>query len=127
VSLRLVKAIRGFREGARLDWLHPSNGPFPDFAAIYQDSDTEEKFEVLVWDDEVSWVSMVCGSDTFHNGYPRSYRWWPDAPEPKSISCQPAKGKIFDVDIYVKGNMLRQVATASVRLHAMTEPSLELG
>jgi hypothetical protein len=124
VSLRLIKYLRGFREGARLDWLHPSHGPFPDFAAIYQDSETGEKLEVLAWDDNVSWVAMVCGSDTYHNGHPRSYRWWPDEPEPKSISCQPAKGKIFDVDVDWSGNMLKQVAAASVSLHMMTEPSL---
>ncbi len=125
MSLRLVKYIRGFTEGARLDWLHPSNGPFPDFAAIYQDSEIAGEFEVLAWDDRVSWISMVCGPDHYHGGYPHSYRWWPDAPEPKIVTCRPTKGEIYDVNVNWEAGeagMLKQVSTASVRLHILTEP-----
>jgi len=120
MGLRLSKIIRGFREGARLDWLHPSHGPLPDFAAIYEDDGNE--FEVLAWDCGYSWISMVCGPDWCHGGYPMSYRWWPDAPEPKTIWCRPTKGDIYDVDVKPKENMLRQIAVASIHVHQMTEP-----
>jgi hypothetical protein len=120
VSLRLVKIMRGFREGARFDWLHPSNGPLPDFAAIYEGE--EGQFEVLSWDVEYSWISMVCGPDWYHGGYPRSYRWWPDSPEPRTIWCRPTKGAIYDVEVKPKKDMLRQIAVASIHLHIMTEP-----
>ena len=119
MSLRLVKVIRGFREGARLDWLHPSHGPLPDFAAEYeQGGDT---FEALAWDDGYSWITMVCGPDWCHGGYPMSYRWWPHE-DPSKIWCRPGKGNIYDVDVHELSSMLHQVAVASVHVHIMTEP-----
>jgi hypothetical protein len=119
MGLRLIKIIRGFREGSRLDWLHPSNGPLPDFAGIYQRDD--EKFEVLAWDDSYSWITMVCGPDWFHGGYPMSYRWWPGEDSSK-VWCRPNKGDIYDVDVKPNGQMLKQIAAASVHVHIMTEP-----
>lgn len=117
MALRLVKIIRGFTEGSRFDWLHPTNGPFPDFAGIFQEGD--EQFEVLAWDDDPSWITMVCGPDWYHGGYPHSYRWWQDE---KRIWCRPNKGDIYDVEVHRNKQMLRQVAAASVHVHIMTEP-----
>lgn len=119
MSLRLTKVIRGFTEGARFDWLHPSHGPLPDFAAEYRDGD--DLYEVLAWDDGgYSWVTMVCGPDHIHGGYPISYRWWPR--DDDTIWCKQGKGSIYDVDIKPNGSLIRQVAVASIHMHIMSEP-----
>ena len=123
MSLRIVKTLRGFSEGSRFDWLHTSNGRFPDFAAIYE-NENKEKFEVLVWDDGFSWVSMVQGPSWFHGGYPHSYRWWPNAPEPTYVYCRPGVGDVYDVNLQWtrRSHILKQIAASSVQLHIMTEP-----
>lgn len=120
MPLRLIQTIRGFSDGSRFDWLHPSHGRFPDFAAHYANEEME-MFEVLVWDDTVSWVAMVQGPDRYHGGYPHSYRWWPNAPEPTMILCRPNKGTTYEVDVKWNGEMLKQVAAASVQVHIASE------
>jgi hypothetical protein len=122
MGLRLIQTIRGFTEGGRFDWLHPSHGRFPDFAAEYK-NEHDEQFVALVWDDGFSWVAMVQGPDWYHGGYPHSYRWWPNGPEPTTIWCRPSKGLVYDVDLQwsERSKILKQVATASVHTHIMTE------
>jgi hypothetical protein len=120
MKLRLTHVIRGFSEGSRFDWLHPSNGRFPDFAASYA-NEHGEKFEVLIWDDNFSWVAMVQGPDWYHGGYQHSYRWWPNAPEPTAIWCRPNKGDIYEVKIKWNNEILRQISTASVQMHISNE------
>jgi hypothetical protein len=85
---------------------------------IYQDGD--EKFEVLVWDDDFSWIAAVCGPDWYHGGYPMSYRWWMEADGP-AVWCRPTKGDIYDI-LLRRGNKLRQIAAASIHVHIATEP-----
>lgn len=120
MNLRLLQVLRGFSEGSRFDWLHPSNGPLPDFAGIYQNGDGE-KFEALSWDTDSSWVAAVCGPDWYHGGYPMSYRWWQG--EGSNIWCRPTKGKIYDSQLVGRlDHPVRQVAVASIHVHVMTEP-----
>lgn len=120
MGLRLIKIIRGFSEGARLDWLHPSHGPFPDFAAIYEND--EHRFEALAWETHSSWISAVCGPDRYHSGFPKSYRWFRG--EGETVWCSPSKGKIYDAKICLDGknSITNQVAVASVLVHIKTEP-----
>lgn len=119
MNLRLVQVLRGFTEGARFNWLHPSHGPLPDFAGIYIDGD--DQFEVLSWDTDINWVAAVCGPRQYHGGYPLSYRWWKD--DGKNIWCRPNKGDVYDVELTDGINHpVRQVAVASIHVHVMTEP-----
>ena len=121
MSPKLIKVTRGFTDGSRLDWLHPSYGIFPDLAADYLDC--EEKFEVLVWDCATFWIAAVKGPDCYHGGHPHSYRWVRKF-EQTTIVCSPNKSKICEVDIiwFPKENILKQVATASIQLYKLTEP-----
>jgi len=118
--LRLEKVIEGFEEGGRLDWLHPCHGRFPDFAALYSDSETEYVFEVLVWEDTNQWVAAVVGSDAYHNGYPRSYRWVSQGNG--TAVCNPTKGDTYDVDL-PKLRKEKHIAYASIHVHMITEPN----
>lgn len=121
-ELVLVQVINGFREGSRLDWLHPSHGRFPDFVGVYRDTETNEEFEVLVWDLGDDWISAAQGPDTYHSGYPRSFRW--KLGEEMVTSCAPSRGEVFEVQLR-KGeqqSVLKQIACASVHVLIATEP-----
>ena len=107
MKVRLIQVLRGFTEGGRFDWLHPTHGPFPDFAAIYA-NETGAQFEVLSWDRSRNFVAAVCGPDNYHHGYPRSYLWWPG--EGSSIWCRPNKGKIYDAQIHHGSEQMRDLA-----------------
>jgi hypothetical protein len=117
MTVRLSKVIRGFTEGARLDWLHPSHGPMPDFAAEYRYE--EDLFQVLAWEDGDSWISMVCGPDWCHGGYPMSFRWWRGD---QGLWCNAGKGKVYDVETHDLSSLLHQVSAASVHVHIDSEP-----
>ena len=120
VAIRLHRVLRGFSEGSRLDWLHPSNGPFPDFAAQY--SHESGLFEVLAWDGEKTWVTTVCGPPNYHSGIPKSYRWWRGGCG--TFWCRVSKGEIYDAAVHSDSidPIVRQLAASSVRVHILTDP-----
>ena len=122
--IHTVERFDDFVDGARYDWLHPSHGRFPDLACIMEDDNNGDRFEILVWDCCLEWVVAACGPDKYHNGFPRSYRWYPNQAEPTSISCSPTKGDVYEVDIEwtTEEDVLNQVARASAIVHRLTEP-----
>jgi hypothetical protein len=116
----LSELITDFEDGDRLGWLHPSHGPFPDFAGVFIDESSGDKFEVLVWEDKTGWISAVQGDDYYHNGFPRSYRWWPNGHDFRKLHCSPHRGAVFDVEINGT-NVAKEIAQASVHMVILTE------
>lgn len=122
MKLRVIQLLRGFSEGGRLDWLHPSHGPFPDYAAIYEDQASGDRFEVLLWEVTPSWIALVQGPDRYHNGYPMSYRWWF---KNGWIWCRPNKSCVYEIRA-PQNDTLPFIASSSIHTHVMCEPAQKI-
>jgi hypothetical protein len=77
--VELIERIEGWYEGGRFDVFHPTYGPFPDFAGLYEDD--EHQFLCGVWVDAHSWVCLVEGPklegpSVWTTGLYSTYRWW---------------------------------------------------
>jgi hypothetical protein len=78
--MRLVRRITQWKEDARLgDWLHPSYGPFPDLALIFDDE--EGSYLTATWQTLREkagglgrWISLVEGPEHLH-AVVQSYSW----------------------------------------------------
>lgn len=118
--ISLLKRIDGFTPGARLDWLHTTHGPFPDFAAEYEDDG--QIYTVGVWSekDGISWVCVVEGPDDVHSGILMSYRWFRNK---NDVWCSVNEDEefCFTVTTGVLGKIMDRIARESIHAHIVSD------
>jgi hypothetical protein len=104
-----------FIEGARLDWLHPTNGRWPDLVAQLTDP-YKGVFLAAVWWDGKLFVVMVEGPERTHSII-QSYRWVPSGKTGRTWMCQLDPSHMEETTT-VEGHedRIRQIAVASCQL-----------
>ena len=121
--MELIKRIRGFIEGAKLDTLHPSHGPFPDYVAEYEEQ--EHWFLVCVWVDADSWIVLVEGPplegpEVWTAGLISTYRWRPGS-DRSQAQCNTSPGHPWWIEIPLNcqgdETILPCLAVASITLY----------
>jgi hypothetical protein len=119
--MKMIKEIKIWEEGNRIgDWLHPSYGPFPDFAAIYEDK--KAKYISAVWKigTEIpnGWSCMVEGRLTYKNldtfKIARTYYWKIINRCPVKVHCKITKN--YSIDYEINGDFIRNIAEMSINI-----------
>lgn len=77
--MELIERIEIWQDGCRFSYLHPTYGPFPDFAGVYEDVEGY-RFLGCAWVDGDSWVVLVEGPKVngpriWTAGLLSTYRW----------------------------------------------------
>lgn len=118
MRLRLIEKITMWVEDGRIgDWLHPTHGPFPNFAARYKDEEGE--YISAVWsigtNDDPSWASMVEGPSSIR-AVPLSYHWRVTRSDPPTVSTKIHKYQIVDMKIPKGNSVMHMIAKMSIVL-----------
>lgn len=113
--MKIVEEYEHFIEGARLDWLHPSHGRWPDLVAAVHNP-YQGAYLVAVWWDGKSYVAMVEGPEQQHTII-QSYRWVSSGKNGRSWWCRIDQGyegeAVTSPDSYER---IRQLAMASCQM-----------
>ncbi|MFW9801087.1 MAG: hypothetical protein ACFFFC_00420 [Candidatus Thorarchaeota archaeon] len=116
MKLNLIQVINTWKEDARIgDWLHPEYGPFPNFAALYEDE--IGKYLVAVWCCNMGWVSMVEGEavNKYDNIFEIAHTYyWKRISDtlPVIINCFINDNNI--INYIIKENPLKAIAKLSI-------------
>ena len=119
MPLRLIERITTWVEDGRIgDWLHPTHGPFPNFAAKYEDEDGA--YISAVWiigprDEPRAWISIVEGPEEMHF-VQLSYYWKILRRSPLLVSTRLSRSKVSDLRIPRGSKPMRIIAKRSVML-----------
>ena len=125
-DLVLVELIDRWRDGDRFDWLHPTNGRFPDLCQLWQERrPPKHQYTVAVWyvrteedlvvDDR--YVSAAEGPDCYHNGILQTYPWWVDrSNDPPRLCCGYEKDRFYYVDLKPNDVMLTMIAAFTLKV-----------
>jgi len=113
----LVEEYECFIEGARLDWLHPSHGRWPDLAARFlRDKEDKEGFLVAVWWDGRAYSVIVEGLEERHSII-QTYRWVPSNRDRTVWWCRLYQHHGAELDTSKDAAIrIRQIANASCEL-----------